>query len=224
METPILSIIANSLSDAISQKDMPGFELNQTKSSLIVSIFASNLKSDWSVTDCSLKVVKVDPDGQKHSGEWLLDIVIAKEIQIKEKGFTVYTVTNLEWAIESESNSGLAAFASDFSKLAVIKSSNYLYLHGFNQATEKAALEFFKRRLDFANKILMAGGGVPSQFFIAFYPSPEKPVFKSDAQTIWDLIPDGNSPQFNQLRKIHLFQLTLETPIFLGSEQIKSRL
>ncbi len=32
METLILSIIANSLSDAIAQKDKLGFELNQTKS------------------------------------------------------------------------------------------------------------------------------------------------------------------------------------------------
>jgi hypothetical protein len=223
MKTSILAIIANSLSEAISQKDNAFCKKNQNRSSLFVSILGKNLYSNLVDPDCSLKLITVDPNGNKEPGEWLLDIAITKIINIEERNYSAKAVTNLVWAIESESNSALTAFASDFCKLAVVKSHKYLYLHGFNQGTENATRDFFLRRMDFAKKILIAGGGVPNSFYIAFWPSPAKPKFKTNAQSIWDIIADYDDSQFDHLRKIYLFELTSDEPIPLGNKCIPSQ-
>lgn len=222
-EKLILSIIASSLSDAILRKDETSFEeYNSKRSSLFVSILGEKLYSNFKDKNHSLKVIGVDSNGDNIQGEWLLDIVIAKSIEIVEKNYSTTAMINLEWAVESESNTSLDEFVWDFSKLAMVKSQNYIYLHGFNHGTEDGSNNFFRRRLDIAKKILLAGDGMPNSFYFAFWPSPAKPKFKTKANSIWDLLTDCNLFQYNHLRQIHLYKLTQDDPIYIGSQNITS--
>ncbi len=220
MDTSLLALISKSLSDAIARKNESAYSINRNRSSLFVSELAKNLSSNLTAPDCTLKVISVDSSGKRLPGEWLLDIAITRCIKIEETGHVENAVTSIEWAVESESNSALSEFASDFSKLAVIRASNYLYMCGFNQGTERGAHRYFKRRLEFATNILKAANVVPPAFYVAFWPSPEKRVFKSYVGSLWDLIDDNSVQGFAHLKQVYLYQLTSEQPILIGATSI----
>ncbi len=222
MNDNLLNLIATSLGEAIAEKDKPYFRNNQVRSSLFVSRFASNLQRNNLAPGYDLRVVAVDEFGNKTSGEWLLDITLTRTTIIEEKGNRTHAVIQIEWAIESEGNSALAEFARDFSKLAVVRARNYLYLHGFNHGTEYAAQEYFTRRVKLAIDILRDANAFPNSFYLAFWPSPERPAFAKTVNSIWDLLAPDINKKYKHLGQVYLYRLESSGSTFLGTACLQS--
>jgi len=218
----LLTLIATSLHEAIADKDKPGFKDNQARSSHFVSRLATNLGRSNLTPGCDLKVISVDEHGNKSSGEWLLDIALVRKMTIEEKGFRTDAIIQIDWAVESESNSALVEFATDFSKLAVVRARNYLYLHGFNQGTERAAHQYFERRLRLAVEILRKADAFPNPFYLAFWPSPEKPAFANTESSIWDLLAPNINKKYQHLGQVHLYRLESSGAIPLGAAGLQA--
>lgn len=120
-------------------------------------------------------VQKVDDEGNKEPGEWLLDIVIAETTEItdpKVSNSKAIINSKIIWAVESESALGLPEFAEDFGKLLAINSEKYLYLNGVNP-NQTNFEEYVERRLNTTNEILDKLN-FNGELYFGFWPSPAK--------------------------------------------------
>jgi len=163
---------------------------NRLRSSIFVSSIATKLFDLYEETkeNISLHVIGFDEvSSSRISGESMLDVTIAKTKAIadpKKKNSTALVSYKLLWAVESEANTGLPAFAEDFSKLICSKSENYLYLNGLDQIPSNQEA-YIDRRLNNAVELLEAADMKNTNFFFAFWPSPAKIV--SHNLSYWDL-------------------------------------
>ena len=158
---------------------------NKLKSSIFVYMLSEEFRNSFG-GKYKINVVGYDKEKKKRKpGEWLLDIAITEEIQIQDpedvrsKGDISYRMI---WAIESELNSGIKAFADDFGKLLCVKSENYLFLNGLNQKTEKGRLDYIKRRTATIGKMQKDLSLALNNYYIAFFPSPAK----KNGESLWD--------------------------------------
>ena len=138
-------------------------------------------------TKRTLQTVKSDGSG-KNSGEWLLDAVIWDWFEMsdsKHEGSPAHFLRRIHWAVESESDTPLKEMASDFNKLLAVNSTNYFYLNGINQKTEKGREDYRYRRLKTANDVLreVRKDRDITNFYFAFWPSPER----IGTWTLWNL-------------------------------------
>lgn len=134
---------------------------------------------------------KISNEGTGSGGEWMLDLAIVKRksvVESKQQRNLIWVNVELIWAIESESDVGLEAFAIDFGKLLCVDASNYLYLNGLNQASERARMNYIDKRLKTACSLVVEK---KRPFYLAFWPSPEER--KGQTKSIWDLETDLES-------------------------------
>lgn len=156
---------------------------NKERSSVFVSsvadLLAEEFKAEIERKEACCCVQKFNEKIKKRiPGEWLLDIVIAKQTELrdeKKKRSKAKMISEILWAVESESDTGLDQFAKDFGKLLCVNSKNYLYLNGMNQSS--AGMKDYKERrletiknTDFISERLKEING---RFFIGFWPVPE---------------------------------------------------
>jgi len=158
------------------------------KSSIFVYELGKMLydKSRYNSEDYKLKVVRWNYDKDiRIPGEWLLDITIIKDKEISDMSIERSKTRipfKIIWAVESESNPSLTAFAEDFGKLLCIKSDNYLFLNGLRQITEKGRKDYIQRRIKTATVLLSDPSFIKNNFYLAFWPSPAR----SDGISLWD--------------------------------------
>ena len=174
------SILSNSFNSARKYTNVDYFkDSNALKSAKFVSIFAQSLfNAFYPNLDYKLNVIKVDDEGNKYSGEWLLDITITEDTNGFKK--------NIILGVESESNTSEKAFNDDFAKLIHTKAKNYIYLNGLNQKTPKGKQNYIRKRLLYAKSFLNSEE-YPS-FFFGFWTSPQK---NNESDSIWSAINNG---------------------------------
>ncbi len=158
---------------------------NKLKSSIFVYMLSKEFRNKMD-KKYKINVVGFDEANRKRKpGEWLLDIAITEEIQIQDPEKMLSKVDmsyKMVWAIESELDSGIKAFADDFGKLLCVKSENYLFLNGLNQKTEKGRLKYIKRRTATIVDMKKDAKMDLKNYYLAFFPSPAKIKGKS----LWD--------------------------------------
>ena len=182
--TGINNMICKALIKSIQQlKRQEVVTDNKLKSSIFVYMLSEEFRNLFG-GKYKINVVGYDEKRKKRTpGEWLLDIAITEvtEIQDSDKTISKGSISHkMIWAIESELNSGIKAFADDFGKLLCVKSDNYLFLNGLNQKTEEGRLKYIKRRTNTVvdmKKLMNL-----NNYYLAFFPSPAKIKGKS----LWD--------------------------------------
>ena len=85
------------------------------------------------------------------------------------------------FACESEFDTSLSAFSTDFGKLIYSKANQILFIQGLNQSTEKGRKEFIQMRKDIIRTQL--NHLILDDFVLAFIPTPGKIREKS----FWDV-------------------------------------
>ena len=164
---------------------------NKLKSSIFVSSVADLLFDSYKTSgeNLTLRVIGFDEEsGERKPGENLLDITITKTKTISDTGNKQSTASisyQLIWAAESEANTSLPAFAADFGKLLCTKSMYYLYLNGLDQVKEDSRVAYIDRRLTIAREMLEVADLKYSNFYYAFWPSPNKN--RSQDKSFWDV-------------------------------------
>jgi len=153
---------------------------NNKRSSRFVSELSRIFKDKYQAIAL---VQETDIDGNKTSGEWLLDIMIVtkKEIITPDKKRKTTVVDNITWAIESEFSTDLHEFFKDFTKLLYLKADAYLYIAGLNQETERSREKYIETQCELAAK-LVEEKQIKVPFFIVFVPSPAN----RGGQSLWD--------------------------------------
>ncbi len=185
--TEVKKLIKNALKNAFEEANKGNIDDAKLKSSIFVSNVGRVFNNEYNnMNNYRLKVVGYDSNNRKRTpGEWLLDVIIAKEMVIsdqekdKSEAKILYQII---WAIESESNSSLPAFAEDFGKLMCVKSENYLYLNGLQQKTSNGHSDYIKRRTKTAKQCLDDANIKEKNFYIAFWPSPAR----RNGSSLWD--------------------------------------
>ncbi len=175
---------------------------NKLKSSIFVYMLSEEFRNLYG-RKYKINVVGYDEKSRKRTpGEWMLDIAITDVTIIEDsdkkisKGSISYKMI---WAIESELNSGIKAFADDFGKLLCVKSENYLFLNGLNQKTEKGRLKYIKRRTATILEMKKDLNIVLNNYYLAFFPSPAK----NNGESLWD-----NNSQEELLKMITVVDLS----------------
>ena len=133
-------------------------------------------------------VIKVDEQGEKSSGEWLVDACITEKISSD-------FVSRIVFAMESESETSKKAFNEDFAKLVHLNASVKLYLNGLKHREKqgtRGAEQYIERRIDYASRIVRRTRA-SGQIFLGFWPSPGKfkgDSFKDDSHvSAWQCLP-----------------------------------
>jgi hypothetical protein len=163
---------------------------NKLKSTIFVSTIADLLFDNYkdSGETLSLNAIGYDKESGRKPGEKMLDITIAKTKTIYDpdkKQSTAVINYQLVWAIESEADTSLPAFADDFGKLLCSNSMFYLYLNGLDQVQEESRTAYINRRLAIAKELLNDANLNFKNFYYAFWPSPHKN--QNHDKSFWDM-------------------------------------
>lgn len=121
--------------------------------------------------------IRVDDDGRKHPGEWLLDLVWTVDLCPDPRMATRQAVPGrLVCAVESESDTSGQAWFIDLAKLVHVRSEVKLFLGGLDQTTPAAAEAYIGRRLEQTRALLTHPEvrDAHTAWFVAFWPSPRK--------------------------------------------------
>lgn len=164
---------------------------NKLKSSIFVSTIADLLFDNYKDTGEALSLSAIgydDESGRRKPGEKMLDITIAKTKTIcdpDKKQSKAVINCQLVWAVESEADTSLPAFADDFGKLLCSNSIHYLYLNGLDQVQEASRTAYINRRLTMAKELLNDANLNYKKFYYAFWPSPHKN--QNHDKSFWDM-------------------------------------
>ena len=158
-------------------------------SSKFVAEVAKAIKSGI-FPDQHLHVIRVDEDGNKLPGEWLLDACITDDTEDEFKDRVIF-------AMESESHTSKRAFDEDFAKLVHVNAAVKLYLNGLNQQSSDGVDAYIESRRDYAEKVIKRTHS-SGQWFLGFWPSPGK-LTGADNTSAWQCLP-------THLREIRLFE------------------
>lgn len=147
--------------------------------------------------------VGFNESGQKESGEWLLDAIVAEKSN--------HFIGKINIAMECESSTVKYEFERDFAKLIHIKSEMKIYLHGLDHSTSEGADQLIRKRLaQAATYIEQYDHDDKVQWFFAFWPSPKK---VRTAESLWDTFKDNK--QYAHLRLIRLFEFDGQSKSFV---------
>ena len=182
-ESTILSLVEKAFTSAWTN---PNNLSNNKRSSYFVSELSKEFEDRYKATAL---VQKTDPNGERHTGEWLLDIAIVKtkEVGTDYKNRKTTVVDSIIWAIESEFSTYIKEFCKDFTKLLYIKANGYLYIAGLNQTDKKARENYIEAQKKLATT-LVESKEIKSPFFIVFIPSSGNGVwdeFKLEELISW---------------------------------------
>lgn len=192
------SLLKIALAKSIEAKDRGKFRGRPGSNSLRSARFV------WEVSECLWKsyegkpglerfVQRVNDDGIKKGGEWMLDIAIARVLPLRAEKSQDLVNTELVWAVESEYSTRRGEFARDFGKLICVRSETKLYLNGFNHAVGNEG-PFIVRRVEEVTAFLdrvskvegesQIGGFFNRALYLSFWPSPEQDP--NGTASLWD--------------------------------------
>ena len=126
-----------------------------------------------------LKVIPVDSDGDKRSGEWLVDACITEG--------TGKFIDRIVFAMESESATSKKAFDEDFAKLVHLDAAVKLHLNGLKQTNKDRMKRYIEDRCNYAAKVIKRTRPV-GQWFLGFWPSPGK-LAGTTKTSAWECLP-----------------------------------
>lgn len=179
----IANLVYEAFQEAFAKKDKGALKNNNTfRSSYFVSLIGAQLEKHfekYESTKVHYQAVQSIEASEKKSGEWLFDICVTRYKTIS-KTIKKDINTHLLFACESEFNTGLHAFATDFGKLICSNAKQYLFIQGLNQKTATGRFNFIEARKKIIQEQL--GDLIDVDFVLAFVPSP----VKVDQTSFWD--------------------------------------
>ena len=180
---------------------------NSIRSSYFCDKVGENLSGTSDLRDYCRRQITVTQHGNKKAGEWLLDALWCKNSNVWEaKSEWVFPVF-IRAALECESNVSEKDFFIDFSKLVHIRSDIKIFLGGVNQRTVSGLCEYIQKRKTQAEKFIMESRMEieSTEWFLAFWPSPEK-IRNSSYHSLWDELLECPN-RLGHLRRIYVFKL-----------------
>lgn len=146
---------------------------NTKRSSRFVTVLSEKIHQYW-FKDKKLNVQKIYSNGKKESGEWLYDMCITEQKEIKDikyPGSKALINTKILFAMECEFSTSIKEFCQDFGKLLCSAADQLLFIQGLNQTTDEGRTDFIERRKRTIEKYFCNFG---KDFYLAFVSSPEK--------------------------------------------------
>jgi hypothetical protein len=172
----VAKFVSCSFYEAFQKRNqVPYKDNNPLRSSYFVSLIGNKLETHFSDKNTSTHYLSVNSNNKKEKGEWLFDICVTSTLDIvdnRHKDGISSINTNLLFACESELDTSLSAFTTDFGKLICSNSNQYLYVQGLNQSTEKGRKDFIESRKEMIQTQLF--NLIRNDFVLAFIPTPGK--------------------------------------------------
>ena len=180
----VANIVFESFVTAFKEKNQGELKDNNPfRSSYFVSLIGEKLENHFFDAKTNYQNIQSIENNKKSSGEWLFDISVTSQLEIIDDRYIdgkSKINTNILFACESEFDTSLAAFTTDFGKLICSNANQYLFIQGLNQSTEKGRKEFIESRKEIIKKQLRHI--IRDDFVLAFIPTPGKVGDKS----FWD--------------------------------------
>ena len=180
----VADIVFSSFRKAFEEKGRKNFIANNPfRSSYFVSLIGDKLKNHFKGAKAHFQSIDSIEKTNKKSGEWLFDICVTSQLEITDKRHKdgISTInTNILFACESEFETSLFAFATDFGKLICSNANQILFIQGLNQSTEKGRKDFIESRKEIITTQLQHL--IKDDFVLAFIPTPGK----IRGQSYWD--------------------------------------
>ena len=143
-------MVFKSFKKAFEEKDKGALKGNNSfRSSYFVSLIGDRLKRHFTRAKVHYQSISSIGEKQKTSGEWLFDICVTTQLKVSDnrKGCgTGMMNTNVLFACESEFETSLSAFVTDFGKLICSNANQYVFIQGLNQKTESGRNDFMESR------------------------------------------------------------------------------
>ncbi|HWJ26870.1 MAG TPA: hypothetical protein VNS32_10035 [Flavisolibacter sp.] len=166
LQTIISGSVRQAVLNVIPLEVNPGKYHNLLSKSFVASV-GNQLMEIYKEIDCDLCFRNWNYEKQIGiSGEWLLDIVIAKRRPINDR---VGYIHELILALESEMAAGSKAFVDDFSKLLVVNAPIKVYINGVEAKDKKS--RYIESRLKLIQDIL-ANYNNNDKYYICFVDHP----------------------------------------------------
>ena len=189
---------------------------NSTRSARFASDVCKRLnplvKSAFSSPCSKLRHICVDDDGDRHSGEWLLDGVWTEDARPRpDERMSMDSPVRIRCALECESSTASKEYHIDLAKLLVMSSDIKLFLAGLNQRTESGAEDYVNTRVCQTEKVLKqtCSGELSTDWYLAFWPSP----LKVDGKSLWQHLDAGKYTYHSKIvlyhRRDDAFQLVI---------------
>jgi len=180
----VARIVFNAFQKALSEKDNGLLkDNNPLRSSYFVSQIGDELKKHFQGAKTHYQAIESIFNEKKKGGEWLYDICVTLQLNIRDtrhKDGIADINTNILFACESEFDTKISAFATDFGKLLCSNANQYLYIQGLDQSTFNGRASFISERKNLIKNNLWHQ--IKDDFVLAFIPTPGKKREKS----FWD--------------------------------------
>ena len=180
----VADIVFESFRKAFEKKDTPPFQHdNPHRSAYFVSEIGRQVEAYFKGAKPHYMAVDSSADKKKMPGEWLFDICVTSQLEIideRHKDGRSWINTNILFACESEFDTSLSSFATDFGKLICSNANQYLFIQGLNQSTEQGRKDFINSRKSIIRTYLEHL--IRDDFVLAFIPTPG--IIKG--QSYWD--------------------------------------
>jgi len=180
----IAEIVLQSFRKAFQEKDQGKLVKNNPfRSSYFVSLIGEKLENHFTDAKTHYQYVGNIEQSRKTSGEWLFDICVTSQIDIvdtRHKDGRSQISSNILFACESEFETSLAAFTTDFGKLICSNANQFLFIQGLNQSTGVGRNDFIESRKEIITSKLRHL--IRDDFVLAFIPTPGK----IGDQSFWD--------------------------------------
>jgi hypothetical protein len=172
----VAEIVYNAFKKAFEEKENESLRGNNPfRSSYFVSLIGDKLKNHFKSAKTHYQSIDSILNKKKNSGEWLFDICVTSQMPVIDSrhvdGKSIIN-TNILFACESEFETSLSAFTTDFGKLICSNANQYLFIQGLNQSTEAGRKDFISSRKSIIKDQLK--GLIRDDFVLAFIPTPGK--------------------------------------------------
>lgn len=184
----VAEIVFSSFKKAFQEKDSGRLEGdNPLRSAYFVSLIGGKLKDHFQDSKVNYQSVDSIWEEKKSGGEWLFDISVTSRKRIVDNrhrdGISEIN-TNILFACESEFETSLSAFTTDFGKLLCSNANQRLFIQGLNQSTAVGRESFINSRKQIITRQLNHLLG--DDLVLAFVPTPGK----CKKQSFWDKYED----------------------------------
>ncbi|MFK7936659.1 MAG: hypothetical protein AB8G22_24310 [Saprospiraceae bacterium] len=169
-------IVFNAFQQTFREKDNGNLRKNNSfRSAYFVSLIGKRLNEHFVDAKTNYQAIDSINSSGKLSGEWLYDISVTTQLKIIDErkgcGFSAIN-TNVLFACESEFDTSLQSFTTDFGKLICSNANQYLFIQGLNQKTSTGRRSFIDSRISIIKKTLEHL--ISDDFVLAFVPTPGK--------------------------------------------------
>jgi hypothetical protein len=173
----IADFVYQSFLIAFNEKDTAKLKNdNPFRSSYFVSLIGEKLENHYSKSaKTNYQHINSLEERKKSTGEWLFDISVTSQMEIidtRHSDGKSMINTNILLACESEFETSLSAFTTDFGKLICSGANQYMFIQGLNQSTEAGRKEFINFRKEIIQNQLRHL--IRDDFLLAFIPTPGK--------------------------------------------------